>query len=202
MFNYSDRKKIVLFFLPFIVLIYLYQDFPNLFCTISNKLIVINYFITNCTLVIFFQYRIKSISDKNHKEKLRKIGWRVLNLTSILLCMLIVNSSKINLNWNFAQMISVICGLVFLGFSFTFENLKRNDVIGIKIKWTLESDEVWDKTHRAGAVLWILGGIVLVCNIFVRSQTGFLINIIIGLFLTIVAPILYSYNLSKKIKNN
>ena len=38
MFNYSDRKKIVLFFLPFIVLIYLYQDFPNLFCTISNKL--------------------------------------------------------------------------------------------------------------------------------------------------------------------
>ena len=202
MFNYSDRKKIVLFFLPFIVLIYLYQDFPNLFCTISNKLIVINYFITNCTLVIFFQYRIKSISDKNHKEKLRKIGWRVLNLTSILLCMLIVNSSKINLNWNFAQMISVICGLVFLGFSFTFENLKSNDVIGIKIKWTLESDEVWDKTHRAGAVLWILGGIVLICNIFVRSQTGFLINIIIGLFLTIVAPILYSYNLSKKIKNN
>lgn len=198
MFNYSDRKKIVLFFLPFIVLIYLYQDFPNLFCTISNKLIVINYFITNCTLVIFFQYRIKSISDKNHKEKLRKIGCRVLNLTSILLCMLIVNSSKINLNWNFAQMISVICGLVFLGFSFTFENLKRNDVIGIKIKWTLESDEVWDKTHRAGAVLWILGGIVLICNIFVRSQTGFLINIIIGLFLTIVAPILYSYNLSKK----
>lgn len=198
MFNYSDRKKIVLFFLPFIVLIYLYQDFPNLFCTISNKLIVINYFITNCTLVIFFQYRIKSISDKNHKEKLRKIGWRVLNLTSILLFMLIVNSSKINLNWNFAQMISVICGLVFLGFSFTFENLKRNDVIGIKIKWTLESDEVWDKTHRAGAVLWILGGIVLICNIFVRSQTGFLINIIIGLFLTIVAPILYSYNLSKK----
>ena len=198
MFNYSDRKKIVLFFLPFIVLIYLYQDFPNLFCTISNKLIVINYFITNCTLVIFFQYRIKSISDKNHKEKLRKIGWRVLNLTSILLCMLIVNSSKINLNWNFAQMISVICGLVFLGFSFTFENLKRNDVIGIKIKWTLESDEVWDKTHRAGAVLWILGGIVLICNIFVRSQTGFLINIIIGLFLTIVAPILYCYNLSKK----
>lgn len=198
MFNYSDRKKIVLFFLPFIVLIYLYQDFPNLFCTISNKLIVINYFITNCTLVIFFQYRIKSISDKNHKEKLRKIGWRVLNLTSILLCMLIVNSSKINLNWNFAQMISVICGLVFLGFSFTFENLKRNDVIGIKIKWTLESDEVWDKTHRAGAALWILGGIVLICNIFVRSQTGFLINIIIGLFLTIVAPILYSYNLSKK----
>ena len=129
MFNYSDRKKIVLFFLPFIVLIYLYQDFPNLFCTISNKLIVINYFITNCTLVIFFQYRIKSISDKNNKEKLRKIGWRVLNLTSILPCMLIVNSSKINLNWNFAQMISVICGLVFLGFSFTFENLKRNDVI-------------------------------------------------------------------------
>ena len=198
MFNYSDRKKIVLFFLPFIVLIYLYQDFPNLFCTISNKLIVINYFITNCTLVIFFQYRIKSISDKNHKEKLRKIGWRVLNLTSILLCMLIVNSSKINLNWNFAQMISVICGLVFLGFSFTFENLKRNDVIGIKIKWTLESDEVWDKTHRAGAVLWILGGIVLICNIFVRSQTGFLITILIGLFLPIVAPILYSYNLSKK----
>ena len=147
MFNYSDRKKIVLFFLPFIVLIYLYQDFPNLFCTISNKLIVINYFITNCTLVIFFQYRIKSISDKNHKEKLRKIGWRVLNLTSILLCMLIVNSSKINLNWNFAQMISVICGLVFLGFSFTFENLKlRKDIF---------EDEtlVWDIRTRNWTII-------------------------------------------------
>jgi hypothetical protein len=198
MFNYSDKNKIIFFFLPFIVVVYLYQDIPDLIFGINNKIVIIHYFITNCALLIFFNYRIKSIFDKNNKVKFCKIGWRVLILTSILPCILIINSSKINLSYNFAQIISAICGLAFFCFSFTFKNLERNDVIGIKTKWTLESDEVWEKTHKAGVILWMLGGIVLICNIIVRTQTIFLINVIIGIFLTIIVPVLYSYNLSKK----
>lgn len=200
MFNYSDKNKIVFFFLPFILLIYLYQDIPDLIFGISNKIVVIHYCIINCALLTFFNYRIKSIADKNNKVDFRNTAWRVLILTSILPGILIINLSKITLNYNLAQIISVICGLVFFCFSFTFKNLEHNNVIGIKTKWTLESNEVWEKTHRIGAILWMLGGIILICNIIARSQTIFLINIIIGLFLTVIAPVVYSYNLSKNKK--
>lgn len=40
--------------------------------------------------------------------------------------------------------------------------LRRNFFIGIRTPWTMASDAVWERTHRFGAWLFVLSGLVLV----------------------------------------
>lgn len=76
---------------------------------------------------------------------------------------------------------------------------RRNYTMGLKLPWTLHSDDNWNKTHRMAGILWILGGIVIIVSAFLLSN-----NLIYGVSLTItvvlilaVAPVLYSFLLYK-----
>ncbi|KAA5806618.1 SdpI family protein [Thermoanaerobacterium thermosaccharolyticum] len=199
---FKGYKKILLwacFFIPFIVIFFLYQDIQDSIFGINKILFIVYYFIVNLITLLFTNYRAKKISSEQNQKLLDKIDWLFVIVISIFPCILILYSTNINLSLNFPKVVSVICGLIFLGFSFTFTKLERNEVIGIKTKWTLKSDEVWNKTHRVGAVSWMIGGILFIANIFAKSQTMYLIAIIIGLILVIFVPILYSYYLAKKL---
>jgi uncharacterized membrane protein len=51
-------------------------------------------------------------------------------------------------------------GLLFIFVGVMLRQAKRNFSIGIRTPWTLSSDRVWDKTHRLGAVLFVVSGVV------------------------------------------
>ena len=71
---------------------------------------------------------------------------------------------------------------------------KQNYTIGIKIPWTLNNEENWNKTHRFAGWLWTIGGIlIMLTGIF----GGFWIFAIIVAMMVLV-PILYSYILHRK----
>lgn len=76
-----------------------------------------------------------------------------------------------SLLWNLGRQISPSIILPFtLGPMFYYagvmmENAKRNWFIGIRTPWTLSSDYVWDKTHKAGAVLFKLSGMAALFGI-------------------------------------
>lgn len=40
--------------------------------------------------------------------------------------------------------------------------LPRNGLIGLRLPWTLASDEVWERTHRFAAPILVIGGLCLV----------------------------------------
>lgn len=71
---------------------------------------------------------------------------------------------------------------------------KQNYTIGIKIPWTLHSEENWNKTHRFAGRLWVVCGLVLVLTGFFG---GFWIFFGIVL-LMVLAPFIYSYVLHRK----
>jgi len=71
---------------------------------------------------------------------------------------------------------------------------KQNYTIGIKIPWTLNSEENWNKTHRLAGWVWSIGGLVI-------ALTGFLggFEIFLGVVLVMVlVPLIYSYLLHRK----
>lgn len=71
---------------------------------------------------------------------------------------------------------------------------KQNYTIGIKIPWTLNSEENWNKTHRFAGRLWLVCGLVIIL-------TGFFggLWILLPVFLLMVlAPFIYSYLLHRK----
>ncbi|MGE5422908.1 MAG: SdpI family protein [Ignavibacteriales bacterium] len=78
---------------------------------------------------------------------------------------------------------------------------RPNYFVGIKTPWTLSSEEVWTSTHRTGARIWVLGGLICLATAPVREVWGFWIFLIVVAIMSIV-PIIYSYILYKRISKN
>ena len=72
--------------------------------------------------------------------------------------------------------------------------VKQNYSTGIRIPWTLFSEENWNRTHRVSSRIFLLAGLAMIINAFVDSDV--ILFIIIAALLTI--PYGYSFFLYKK----
>jgi len=77
----------------------------------------------------------------------------------------------------------------FLGF--LLGKARRNWFIGIRTPWTLSSDRVWIKTHRLGAQLFALAGVLTLLGVLFPSQAFFFM--ILPLLLVALVTVVYSY---------
>ena len=75
---------------------------------------------------------------------------------------------------------------------------KHNYFVGIKTPWTLANEEVWAKTHRMAAPLWVVGGIISAIFAILGGESFFIALLIIVSVISIV-PIVYSYIIFKKL---
>lgn len=68
---------------------------------------------------------------------------------------------------------------------------KPNWFVGIRTPWTLESDEVWEDTHKLGETLFKIAGFIALLGVFWPTLAIWflLVPVIIAAF----APIMYSY---------
>jgi uncharacterized membrane protein len=73
---------------------------------------------------------------------------------------------------------------------------ERNYVMGIRTPWTLESDEVWHRTHRLGGQLMVGAGVVCLPLALLGVNVLVLIAIIM---VSSLYPVWYSYALYKKL---
>jgi uncharacterized membrane protein len=87
--------------------------------------------------------------------------------------------------------------LLFLGIGSMMPKIKRNYFVGFRTPWTLQSDEVWNKTHKFGGKSFMVGAIVGFFSIFFGNYSFaiFLTAIIAGSLL----PLFYSYYLYRKL---
>jgi len=58
-------------------------------------------------------------------------------------------------------------GVLFLVFGNYMGAIKHNYFIGIRTPWTLESAEVWKKTHRLGGKVFVVSGLLILLFAFV-----------------------------------
>jgi uncharacterized membrane protein len=81
-----------------------------------------------------------------------------------------------------AGMLIVICGNY-------MPKCKRNYTIGIKLPWTLDSEDNWNHTHRFSGFVWTIVGIFMIFNAFLQIP-----YMMIGLIVVlVVVPFVYSY---------
>lgn len=88
--------------------------------------------------------------------------------------------------------IQIMVSLLFILIGNVMGRFKHNYFVGIKTPWTLANDEVWRKTHRMAAPLWVLGGIINILLVFTGTNLNGIGFIIIVAVISIV-PIGYSY---------
>ena len=68
--------------------------------------------------------------------------------------------------------------------------------VGIKLPWTLQSEENWTRTHRLSGFLWVLCGFVMIPLSLLRLWSGWLFGALLAVMVLI--PTVYSYALHRK----
>nr|WP_319488616.1 SdpI family protein [uncultured Caproiciproducens sp.] len=108
-----------------------------------------------------------------------------------------VIAKAIHQNFNISILITVLVGIVIVVFGNYLPKCKPNYTIGIKLPWTLASEDNWRKTHRFAGFVWIIGGILIAVSAFVATKWLMIGTIIL---LTVI-PTVYSYCIYQKDKS-
>ena len=88
-------------------------------------------------------------------------------------------------------------GLLFIFIGYMLRKAKRNFFIGIRTPWTLSSDKVWDETHRLGAILFMISGVLAFIGAFFGGTTAFWL-FFAPLMGSAIFLVIYSYILYKQ----
>ncbi|OLN31152.1 SdpI family protein [Desulfosporosinus metallidurans] len=94
--------------------------------------------------------------------------------------------------------IQIMISLLFILLGNVMGRVRHNYFIGIKTPWTLANEEVWRKTHRLAAPLWVIGGIINILLSFTGINFNGIAFILILAVISLV-PIVYSYFAYQKI---
>ncbi len=93
------------------------------------------------------------------------------------------------------KIVPALIGVLFIIIGNFLPKTKQSYTMGIKLPWTLASEENWNRTHRLAGFVWVIGGVYfVVMSFFSWTLAGFLIPVaLLGLI-----PAAYSYILYRK----
>jgi uncharacterized membrane protein len=99
-----------------------------------------------------------------------------------------------------------IMGVIFLFFILlgnVLGKIQRNFWMGIRTPWTLANNQVWEKTHRLGAWMFVGAGVIGLLSLFFTSIVPMpvMIGLWIGLLtVSAIVPVVYSLVYYKKLE--
>ena len=98
---------------------------------------------------------------------------------------------------NMSQAPCILVGIIFIIIGNYLPKCKHNYTIGIKLPWTLASEENWNATHRFGGKVWVFGGFMFLLLTFLPSDIMFM-GLIVAMVFLVALPTIYSYRYQKK----
>lgn len=113
-----------------------------------------------------------------------------------LLCNSMVFATALGHKVSVEIIMPLFMGALFVIIGNYMPKCKQSYTVGIKIPWTLNDEENWNKTHRMAGFLWVIGGIVIMATAFLGAFWLFFVVLIPMVFV----PFVYSYLLYKKNK--
>lgn len=144
---------------------------------------------------------ITPLIDKNMQDQNKKVLSTVFWIIPII--SLFINGLMYSIAFGKTASIEIIMavlfGLLFIFLGNYLPKAKQNRTYGIKIYFTLNNEENWNKTHRFGGKIWVICGLIIIFSALL--PTKFMIpTFIIVLFASILIPIIYSYGIYRKHK--
>lgn len=152
----------------------------------------------------------KNDNIKANKKYSDKVIFAIFILMLIMLWVftLVTLNGVDNIGNCVGGIICLILGIMMVYISNLYTKLKQNSYLGIRISATLNSENVWKKTHRIGAYLGVIGGIIVILcgitGIFVQDIAAVLTftGIIVFIILAVIIPMVYAQVIYNKEKKN
>lgn len=160
------------------------------------------YLFPGITLAVVLLFPILSkIDPRKNKYKAFSRPWHILQ-TAIVLFFAYMYFVTLYLTFHpeasITQFIFVGIGVLFIIIGNYLGKVRQNYFVGIKTPWTLDNEEVWNKTQRVGGWSFLLAGLIILINGFVQWQLVATMGVAIGI--AAIFPIVYSYVLYKRLK--
>jgi len=112
-----------------------------------------------------------------------------------LLCSWLTLGYALGYDTRIDKILPVFVGLLFILIGNYLPKTKQSYTMGIKLPWTLASEENWNRTHRLAGFLWVLGGVYFIVMSFLGWS---LIAFLIPIAVMVLVPTVYSYLLYRK----
>ena len=138
----------------------------------------------------------KDPKNKDKNKKAQSLVLFICPLISILTSGLIY-ATALGISLRVEMIMPIFMGLLFVVIGNFLPKCRQNHTIGIKIPWTLNSEENWNATHRFAGKLWMIGGFVMMLCAFLPENYNFIVLFAITLIMTII-PFIYSFQFYKK----
>ena len=129
----------------------------------------------------------------NHSEKVMHLVLWIIPVLSIVLSAM-TYMVALGHTVRVEVIMPLIIGLVFTIIGNYMPKCKQSYTIGIKIPWTLHSEENWNRTHRFAGRLWLVCGLGIMLTAFIGGFWLFLPIVLV----MVIAPMVYAYVLHRK----
>ncbi len=130
---------------------------------------------------------------QNHPEKVKVLVFWLIPIITVFISALMYVSA-LGVSVRVETLMPILLGLVFVAIGNYMPKCKQNYTIGIKIPWTLASEENWNRTHRLAGWVWVGGGVVMLLSGFL----GIFWLTLVPAIIMVAVPLIYSYILHQK----
>lgn len=132
----------------------------------------------------------------NYSAKIKYLLMFIVPASS-LLTMVVSYGYALDAGFNVGRIALVFVGVIFAVTGNYLPKIRRNYTTGIKLPWTMASEENWNRTHRMAAPVWVLCGLALIV-LGLIGYTGWPMFIVIAA--AVLIPTIYSFALHVRMK--
>ena len=135
-----------------------------------------------------------SLKDPKNKEQSDKVVSMIFWIVPIISLLMsgYIYAFALGSEMNIGMAVMSLMGAVFILLGNYLPKCKPNRTIGIKVKWALENEENWVKTHRFAGKAWVLAGVFSLLSLAIPGGPAMMVSMCI-MFVFLLAPVAYSY---------
>ena len=104
--------------------------------------------------------------------------------------------TALGLDMNVQIFMPLLVGLVMVIIGNWLPKCKQSYTMGIKLPWTLDNEDNWNRTHRFAGPIWVVCGMIIMVSAIFGG--AFLWVMLAAFLVMILAPAVYSYLLFRK----
>jgi uncharacterized membrane protein len=132
---------------------------------------------------------------RRNYERFDETFWVVLNLLALGMLLLqgVVLAQALGAPFEMGRLVLGVVGVLFLLLGNYLPRFKSNWWMGVRTPWTLDSEEVWRRTHRLGGWTFALGGLICVLAAALLPLEVAGVVSMVALSLAALVPVVYSY---------
>ena len=132
---------------------------------------------------------------RRNYERFDETFWVFLNVLALAMVLLqaAVLGASLGAPFDMGRMVLGGVGILFLALGNYLPRLRSNWWMGIRTPWTLDSEDVWRRTHRLGGWSFALGGLLCLLGALVLPSAAAGVVGLIALMGAAFVPVVYSY---------